>query len=200
MINPQSHLVPMVIEQTPRGERAFDIYSRLLKDNIIFIGTPIDDIVANLVVAQMLFLESEDPDREISLYINSPGGSVTAGMAIYDTMQFVRCPVTTFCIGQCASMAAVLLTAGTKGRRFALPNSRILIHQPHAGGISGQASDIKIAAEEILRLRERINEILAYHTGRAVEQIEKDVDRDRIMSAMQAKEYGLIDQVIKHRE
>jgi ATP-dependent Clp protease protease subunit len=200
MINPQSHLVPMVIEQTPRGERAFDIYSRLLKDNIIFIGTPIDDVVANLVVAQMLFLESEDPDREISLYINSPGGSVTAGMAIYDTMQFVRCPVTTFCIGQCASMAAVLLTAGTKGRRFALPNSRILIHQPHAGGISGQASDIKIAAEEILRLRERINEILAYHTGRPVEQIEKDVDRDRIMSAMQSKEYGLIDQVIKHRE
>jgi len=200
MINPQSHLVPMVIEQTPRGERAFDIYSRLLKDNIIFIGVPIDDIVANLVVAQMLFLESEDPDREISLYINSPGGSVTAGMAIYDTMQFVRCPVTTFCIGQCASMAAVLLTAGTKGRRFALPNSRILIHQPHAGGISGQASDIKIAAEEILRLRERINEILAYHTGKPVEQIEKDVDRDRIMSAMQAKEYGLIDQVIKHRE
>jgi ATP-dependent Clp protease, protease subunit len=200
MINPQSHLVPMVIEQTPRGERAFDIYSRLLKDNIIFIGTPIDDVVANLVVAQMLFLESEDPDREISLYINSPGGSVTAGMAIYDTMQFVRCPVTTFCIGQCASMAAVLLTAGTKGRRFALPNSRILIHQPHAGGISGQASDIKIAAEEILRLRERINEILAYHTGHTVEQIEKDVDRDRIMSAMQSKEYGLIDQVIKHRE
>jgi ATP-dependent Clp protease protease subunit len=200
MINPQSHLVPMVIEQTPRGERAFDIYSRLLKDNIIFIGTPIDDVVANLVVAQMLFLESEDPDREISLYINSPGGSVTAGMAIYDTMQFVRCPVTTFCIGQCASMAAVLLTAGTKGRRFALPNSRILIHQPHAGGISGQASDIKIAAEEILRLRERINEILAYHTNKPVEQIEKDVDRDRIMSAMQAKEYGLIDQVIKHRE
>ena len=200
MINPQSHLVPMVIEQTPRGERAFDIYSRLLKDNIIFIGVPIDDIVANLVVAQLLFLESEDPDREISLYINSPGGSVTAGMAIYDTMQFVRCPVTTFCIGQCASMAAVLLTAGTKGRRFALPNSRILIHQPHAGGISGQASDIKIAAEEILRLRERINEILAYHTNKPVEQIEKDVDRDRIMSAMQAKEYGLIDQVIKHRE
>jgi ATP-dependent Clp protease, protease subunit len=200
MINPQSHLVPMVIEQTPRGERAFDIYSRLLKDNIIFIGTPIDDVVANLVVAQMLFLESEDPDREISLYINSPGGSVTAGMAIYDTMQFVRCPVTTFCIGQCASMAAVLLTAGTKGRRFALPNSRILIHQPHAGGISGQASDIKIAAEEILRLRERINEILAFHTSKPVEQIEKDVDRDRIMSAMQAKEYGLIDQVIKHRE
>lgn len=200
MINPQSHLVPMVVEQTARGERAFDIYSRLLKDNIIFIGTPIDDTVANLVVAQMLFLESEDPDREISLYINSPGGSVTAGMAIYDTMQFVRCPVTTFCIGQCASMAAVLLAAGTKGRRFALPNSRILIHQPSAGGISGQATDIKIAAEEILRLRERLNEILANHTGQTVETIERDVERDRIMSAPQAREYGLIDQVIKHRE
>ena len=176
----------MVIEQTPRGERAFDIYSRLLKDNIIFIGTPIDDVVANLVVAQMLFLESEDPDGKSRFYINSPGGSVTAGMAIYDTMQFVRCPVTTFCIGQCASMAAVLLTAGTKGRRFALPNSRILIHQPHGGNI-GSGSDIKIAAEEILRLRERINEILAYHTGRPVEQIEKDVDRDRIMSAITVK-------------
>ncbi|MGA1367164.1 MAG: ATP-dependent Clp endopeptidase proteolytic subunit ClpP [Blastocatellia bacterium] len=200
MINPQSHLVPMVVEQTARGERAFDIYSRLLKDNIIFIGTPIDDTVANLVVAQMLFLESEDPDREISLYINSPGGSVTAGMAIYDTMQFVRCPVTTFCIGQCASMAAVLLAAGTKGRRFALPNSRILIHQPSAGGISGQATDIKIAAEEILRLRERLNEILAHHTGQSIETIERDVERDRIMSASQAREYGLIDQVIKHRE
>ena len=200
MINPQAHLVPMVVEQTARGERAFDIYSRLLKDNIIFIGTPVDDTVANLVVAQMLFLESEDPDREISLYINSPGGSVTAGMAIYDTMQFVRCPVTTFCIGQCASMGAVLLAAGTKGRRFALPNSRILIHQPSAGGISGQATDIKIAAEEILRLRERLNEILAHHTGQSLETIERDVERDRIMSAMQAKEYGIIDQVIKHRE
>lgn len=200
MINPNAHLVPMVVEQTARGERAFDIYSRLLKDNIIFIGVPIDDIIANLVVAQMLFLESEDPDREISLYINSPGGAVTAGMAIYDTMQFVRCPVTTFCIGQCASMAAVLLAAGTKGRRFALPNSRILIHQPSAGGISGQATDIKIQAEEILRLRERLNEILAFHTGQPVEAIERDVERDRIMGAMQAKEYGIIDQVIKHRE
>jgi ATP-dependent Clp protease, protease subunit len=200
MINPHAHLVPMVVEQTARGERAFDIYSRLLKDNIIFIGVPIDDIIANLVVAQMLFLESEDPDREISLYINSPGGAVTAGMAIYDTMQFVRCPVTTFCIGQCASMAAVLLAAGTKGRRFALPNSRILIHQPSAGGISGQATDIKIQAEEILRLRERLNEILAFHTGQTVETIERDVERDRIMGAMQAKEYGIIDQVIKHRE
>ncbi len=200
MINPNAHLVPMVVEQTARGERAFDIYSRLLKDNIIFIGVPIDDIIANLVVAQMLFLESEDPDREISLYINSPGGAVTAGMAIYDTMQFVRCPVTTFCIGQCASMAAVLLAAGTKGRRFALPNSRILIHQPSAGGISGQATDIKIQAEEILRLRERLNEILAFHTGQTVEAIERDVERDRIMGASQAKEYGIIDQVIKHRE
>jgi ATP-dependent Clp protease protease subunit len=201
IINPSSsYYPPTVIEQTPRGERAYDIYSRLLKDNIIFVGTPIDDTVANLVVAQLLFLESEDPDREISLYINSPGGSVTAGLAIYDTMQFVRCPVTTFCVGQCASMAAVLLAAGTQGRRFALPNSRILIHQPHAGGISGQASDIKIAAEEILRLRERLNEILALHTGKSLEQIEKDVDRDRILSAAQAKEYGLIDLVIKHRE
>ena len=201
IINPSSsYYPPTVIEQTPRGERAYDIYSRLLKDNIIFIGTPIDDTVANLGVAQLLFLESEDPDREISLYINSPGGSVTAGMAIYDTMQFVRCPVTTFCVGQCASMAAVLLAAGTHGRRFALPNSRILIHQPHAGGISGQASDIKIQAEEILRMRERLNEILALHSGKSLEQIEKDVDRDRIMSAAQAKEYGLIDLVIKHRE
>lgn len=202
MINPTNNYVPIpyVIEQTPRGERHFDIYSRLLKDNIIFIGTPIDDMVANLIVAQLLFLESEDPDREISVYINSPGGSVTAGLAIYDTMQFVRCPVTTFCVGQCASMAAVLLAAGTNGRRFALPNSRILIHQPHAGGISGQASDIKIQAEEIIRMRERLNEILALHTGKSIEQIEKDVDRDRIMSSMQAKEYGIIDQVIKHRE
>ncbi|MEP7337744.1 MAG: ATP-dependent Clp protease proteolytic subunit [Acidobacteriota bacterium] len=201
IINPSSsYYPPTVIEQTPRGERAYDIYSRLLKDNIIFVGTPIDDNVANLVVAQLLFLESEDPDREISLYINSPGGSVTAGLAIYDTMQFVRCPVTTFCVGQCASMAAVLLAAGTQGRRFALPNSRILIHQPHAGGISGQASDIKIAAEEILRMRERLNEILALHSGKSLDQIEKDVDRDRIMSAAQAKEYGLIDLVIKHRE
>ena len=190
----------MVVEQTPRGERAFDIYSRLLKENIIFIGTPIDDIVANLIVAQLLFLESEDPDRDISLYINSPGGSVTSGMAIYDTIQFVRCPVSTICVGQCASMAAVLLAAGTKGKRFALPNSRILIHQPHAGGIGGQATDIDIAAKEILRMRERLNEILAHHTGKAVEQIERDVERDRIMSSVQAKEYGIIDQVIKHRE
>ena len=201
MTNPtSSYYPPTVIEQTPRGERAYDIYSRLRKDNIIFIGTPIDDTVANLVVAQLLFLQSEDPDREISLYINSPGGSVTAGLAIYDTMQFVRCPVSTFCVGQCASMAAILLAAGSKGRRFALPNSRILIHQPHAGGISGQASDIKIAAEEIIRMRQRLNEILAEHTGNPLDQIEKDVDRDRIMSAMQAKEYGIVDLVIKQRE
>ena len=193
-------LIPMVIEQSGRGERAYDIYSRLLKERVVFLVGPVTEVTANLIVAQLLFLESENPDKDIFFYINSPGGSVSAGLAVYDTMQFVRCPVTTFCIGQCASMAAVLLTAGTKGRRFALPNSRILIHQPHAGGISGQASDIKIAAEEILRLRERINEILAYHTNKPVEQIEKDVDRDRIMSAMQAKEYGLIDQVIKHRE
>jgi ATP-dependent Clp protease, protease subunit len=199
MINSQAY-VPYVVEQTSRGERITDIFSRLLKDNIIFLGTPIDDMVSNLIVAQMLFLESEDPDREISLYINSPGGAVTAGLAIYDTMQFVKNPVTTFCIGQCASMAAVLLAAGTPGRRFALPNSRILIHQPHAGGIGGQATDIDIAAKEILRMRERLNGILATHTGRAVEQIEKDVDRDRIMSADQSKEYGLIDLVIAHRE
>lgn len=199
MINSQAY-VPYVVEQTSRGERITDIFSRLLKDNIIFLGTPIDDMVANLIVAQMLFLESEDPDREISLYINSPGGVVTSGMAIYDTMQFVKNPVTTFCIGQCASMASVLLAAGTPGRRFALPNSRILIHQPHAGGIGGQATDIDIQAKEILRMRERINEILSSHTGKPVEQIEKDVDRDRIMSADQAKEYGLIDMVIAHRE
>ncbi len=200
MIEPHGHLVPMVVEQTARGERAFDIYSRLLKEHIIFIGTPIDDTIANLVVAQLLFLESEDPDRDISLYINSPGGSITAGMAIYDTIQFVRSPITTICVGQCASMGAILLASGTKGKRFALPNSRILIHQPSAGGISGQATDIKIAAEEIIRTRENLNHILATHTGQPVEQIEKDVERDRIMTAAQAKEYGLIDLVIKHRE
>jgi ATP-dependent Clp protease protease subunit len=200
MANPYAHLVPMVVEQTARGERAFDIYSRLLKENIIFIGTPIDDTVANLVVAQLLFLESEDPDKEIQLYINSPGGSVTSGMAIYDTMQFVRAPISTLCIGQCASMAAVLLAAGAKGKRYALPNSRILIHQPSAGGIGGQATDIKIAAEEILRMRARLNDILASHTGQSVEQIERDVERDFIMSADQAREYGIVDMVIKHRE
>ena len=197
---PYAGLIPMVVEQTSRGERAYDIYSRLLRDNIIFVGYPIDDGVANLITAQLLFLEAENPERDIWLYINSPGGSITAGMAIYDTMQFVRSPITTICVGQCASMGAVLLAAGTKGKRFALPNSRVLIHQPSAGGISGQATDIKIAAEEIIRMRERLNEIMASHTGQPVDQIEKDVERDRIMTADQAREYGIIDQVIKHRE
>jgi ATP-dependent Clp protease protease subunit len=192
-------LVPMVVEQTARGERAFDIYSRLLKDNIIFLGTPIDDMIANLVVAQLLFLEAEDPDRDISLYINSPGGSITAGMAIYDTMQFIKPDVTTICIGQCASMGAMLLTAGAAGKRYALPNSRVLIHQP-SGGAQGQATDIRIQAEEILRMRKLTSEILAHHTGQTIERIERDVERDLIMSPMQAKEYGLIDQVIAHRE
>jgi ATP-dependent Clp protease, protease subunit len=192
-------LVPMVVEQTARGERAFDIYSRLLKDNIIFLGTPIDDMIANLVVAQLLFLEAEDPDRDISLYINSPGGSITAGMAIYDTMQFIKPDVTTICIGQCASMGAMLLTAGAAGKRYALPNSRILIHQP-SGGAQGQATDIRIQAEEILRMRRLTSEILAKHTGQTLDRIERDVERDLIMSPLQAKEYGLLDQVIAHRE
>ncbi|HLM61579.1 MAG TPA: ATP-dependent Clp endopeptidase proteolytic subunit ClpP [Pyrinomonadaceae bacterium] len=192
-------LVPMVVEQTSRGERAFDIYSRLLKDSIIFIGTPIDDTVANLIVAQLLFLEAEDPERDINLYINSPGGSITAGMGIYDTMQFIRNDVTTICVGQCASMGALLLTAGTKGKRFALPHSRILIHQP-SGGASGQASDVKIMAEEILRMREMTSRIISHHSGQPFEQVELDVERDRIMSPIQAKEYGLIDEVIEHRE
>ena len=194
-------LVPMVVEQTSRGERAFDIYSRLLKDNLIFIGTPIDDTIANLVVAQLLFLEAEDPEKDINLYINSPGGSITAGMAIYDTMQFIRPDVVTICLGQCASMGALLLTAGAKGKRFALPNSRILIHQPSiSGGIGGQATDVKIQAEEIIRMRELTSSIIARHTGQSFEQVERDVERDRIMSAMQAKEYGLIDEVITHRQ
>jgi ATP-dependent Clp protease protease subunit len=192
-------LVPMVVEQTSRGERAFDIYSRLLKDSIIFIGTPIDDTIANLIVAQLLFLEAEDPERDINLYINSPGGSITAGMAIYDTMQFIKNDVTTICIGQCASMGALLLTAGTKGKRFALPNSRILIHQP-SGGAQGQATDVRIMAEEILRMREMTSRLLAFHSGQNFEQVEKDVERDRILSPLQAKEYGLIDEVIEHRE
>jgi ATP-dependent Clp protease protease subunit len=189
----------MVVEQTSRGERAFDIYSRLLKDNIIFLGTPIDDQISNLIVAQLLFLEAEDPEKDINVYINSPGGSITAGMAIYDTMQFIRPDVTTICVGQCASMAALLLAAGAKGKRFALPNSRILIHQP-SGGSQGQATDIRIQAEEILRMRELTSQIIAKHTGQTYERIERDVERDKIMSAMQAKEYGLIDEVIAHRE
>ena len=193
-------LVPMVVEQTNRGERAYDIYSRLLKDNIIFIGTPIDDHVANLVTAQLLFLEAEDPEKDISLYINSPGGSITAGMAIYDTIQFVRPNVVTICVGQAASIAALLLTAGAPKKRFSLPNSRILIHQPWMSGFSGQATDIDIHAKEILRMRTVINGLLAQHSGQSVEKIEKDVERDFIMSSTQAKDYGLIDEIItKHR-
>ena len=193
-------LVPMVVEQTNRGERAYDIYSRLLKDNIIFLGTPIDDNVANLVTAQLLFLEAEDPEKDISLYVNSPGGSISAGMAIYDTMQFIRPDVTTICLGQAASMGALLLAAGTPGKRFALPNSRILIHQPSLSGLAGQATDIDIHAREILRLRESMNQILATHTGQSIERIQKDVERDYIMTAAQAKEYGIVDQVISKKE
>ncbi|HSA93140.1 MAG TPA: ATP-dependent Clp endopeptidase proteolytic subunit ClpP [Terriglobales bacterium] len=192
-------LVPMVVEQTGRGERAYDIYSRLLRDNIIFIGSSIDDNVANLVTAQLLFLAAEDPEKDIQLYINSPGGVITAGMAIYDTMQFVRPNVTTICIGQAASMAAVLLAAGTPGKRFALPNARILIHQPSMGGLSGQASDIDIHAREILRMREVLNQVLSKHTGQKLDKVERDVERDFIMSAGQAKEYGIVDDIIyKH--
>jgi ATP-dependent Clp protease, protease subunit len=193
-------LIPMVVEQTNRGERAYDIYSRLLKDNIIFLGTPIDDAVANLVTAQLLFLEAEDPEKDISLYINSPGGSISAGMAIYDTMQFIRPDVTTICVGQAASMGALLLAAGSPGKRFTLPNSRILIHQPSMSGLAGQATDIDIHAREILRLRESMNQILAKHTGQQLERIQRDVDRDYIMTAEQAKEYGLVDQVIFRKE
>jgi ATP-dependent Clp protease protease subunit len=192
----------MVVEQTSRGERAYDIYSRLLRDNIIFIGTPIDDTIANLVIAQLLFLEAEDPEKDIQLYINSPGGSITAGMAIYDTMQFVRPDVMTICCGQAASMGALLLCAGAKGKRFALPTSRILIHQPliMGGGISGQATDIDIQAREILRMREIMNQLIAKHTGQRLEKVEKDVERDFIMNAQQSKEYGIIDDIIyKHK-
>jgi ATP-dependent Clp protease protease subunit len=186
----------MVIEQTSRGERAYDIYSRLLRDNIIFIGTPIDDTIANLVIAQMLFLAAEDPEKDIQLYINSPGGSITAGMAIYDTMQFVKNDVQTICIGQAASMAAVLLAAGTGKKRFALPNSRILIHQPLMSGLSGQATEIDIHAREILRMREIMNQIMSKHTGQRLDKVEKDVERDFIMNASQAREYGIVDDII----
>ncbi len=192
-------LIPMVVEQTNRGERAYDIYSRLLKDNIIFIGDAIDDHISNLVIAQLLFLEAEDPDRDISIYINSPGGSVTAGLAIYDTIQFVRPDISTICIGQAASMAAVLLSAGTSKKRFALPNSRVILHQP-MGGFQGQASDIDIHAREILRIRNRLNQILVKHTGQQMDIIERDCDRDFIMTAEQSMEYGVIDQVIHIRE
>jgi ATP-dependent Clp protease, protease subunit len=192
-------LVPMVVEQTNRGERAYDIFSRLLKDNIIFIGTPIDDTVANLVIAQMLFLEAEDPDKDILLYINSPGGVITAGLAIYDTMQYVRPDVQTLCIGQAASIAAVLLAAGAKGKRASLPNSRILIHQPWMSGLGGQATDIALAAKEILRQRERINEIMVLHTGQTTKRIQEDTERDYIMSPDEGKEYGIIDDVLRKR-
>ena len=195
----KSQLVPMVVEQTSRGERAYDIYSRLLKDSIIFIGSPIDDGLANLVIAQMLFLEAEDPERDIMLYINSPGGVISAGLAIYDTMQFIKPDVQTTCIGQAASMAAVLLSAGAPKKRFSLPNSRIVIHQPLMTGLGGQATDIDIHAKEILRTRERLNEILAHHTGQSLERIGEDTERDYIMSAEQGREYGIIDDVISER-
>jgi len=192
-------LVPMVVEQTSRGERAYDIFSRLLKDRIIFVGTPIDDVGANLVIAQLLFLEAEDPDKDIHVYINSPGGSVTASLAIYDTMQFVKPAIETICMGQAASGAALLLAAGTKGKRMALPHSRIMIHQPY-GGAQGQAVDIQIQAKEILRMREELNRILSHHTGQSVERVEKDSDRDYFMSPEEAKEYGLVDEVIFYRD
>jgi ATP-dependent Clp protease protease subunit len=189
----------MVIEQTSKGERAYDIYSRLLKDRIVFLGTVITDEVANLLIAQMLFLESEDPDKDINFYINSPGGSVSAGMAVYDTMQYIKPDITTVCIGQAASMGALLLAAGSKKKRYSLPNSRIMIHQP-MGGVQGQASDIKIQAEEIIRLRGRLNQILAFHTGKDLKQVEKDTDRDFFMSGEEAKKYGIIDYVINNRD
>ena len=193
-------LIPMVVEQTNRGERAYDIYSRLLRDSIIFIGTAIDDNVANVVTAQLLYLEAEDPERDISLYINSPGGSITGGLAIYDTVQFIRPDVTTICIGQAASMAAVLLAAGAPKKRFALPNSRIMIHQPWMGGLQGQATEIEIHAKEILRMRSILNDILAHHSKQPLERIEKDVERDYIMSPEQSKDYGIIDEVISKRQ
>ena len=193
------YLVPMVIEQTGRGERAYDIYSRLLKDRIIFIGTPIDDTISNLIIAQILFMQMEDASKDINVYINTPGGSVTAGLAIYDTMQFVKCDVSTYCVGQAASMGALLLTAGTKGKRYSLPHARVMIHQPW-GGAQGSASDISIHAKEILKLKEELSRILAKHTGQPLERIEKDSDRDFFMSAREAKEYGLVDQVIESKE
>jgi ATP-dependent Clp protease protease subunit len=191
--------MPMVIEQTHRGERAYDIYSRLLKDRIVFLGTPIDDDVANVVIAQLLFLESEDPDKDIHVYINSPGGSVTAGLAIYDTMQYVKAPVSTICLGQAASMGAFLLAGGQKGKRFAVPNARIMIHQP-MGGFQGQATDIEIQTREILRLKSRLNELMAANTGQPLDRIQRDTDRDYFMGAVEAKEYGLIDEVFVRRK
>jgi len=195
----RNYLVPTVIEQTNRGERAFDIYSRLLKERIIFLGTPIDDTISNLMIAQLLHLESEDPDKDISVYVNSPGGEITALFAIYDTMQYIKPDVQTICVGQAASAAAVLLTAGAKGKRYALPHARILIHQPH-GGASGQAVDIEIQAKEIIRMRELLDEIMAHHTGQPVEKVAHDTDRDFIMSAVEAQSYGIVDEVISNRE
>ncbi len=192
-------LVPMVVEQSTRGERAYDIFSRLLKDRIIFIGTIVDDTIANLVIAQMLFLQMEDPDKDINIYINSPGGAVTSGLAIYDTMQFVKPDVSTYCMGQATSMGALLLAAGTKGKRYALPHARVMIHQPW-GGIRGAATDISIQAKEILTLREKINSILSKHTGQSVDKIQKDTDRDFFMSADEAKEYGIVDEVIRGKK
>ena len=192
------NLIPMVVEQSPRGERAYDIYSRLLKERIIFLGTPVTDEIASLVIAQMLFLEAEDPDKDITFYVNSPGGVVTAGLAIYDTMRYVRCDIVTLCMGQAASMGALLLAAGTKGKRYALPNSRILIHQP-MGGFQGQATDIDIHAQEILRMRSDLNKILAQHTGQNIRKIKKDTERDYFMNAEEAKKYGIIDKVLKKR-
>jgi ATP-dependent Clp protease protease subunit len=197
--NPRAALIPYVIEQSPRGERSFDIYSRLLNDRIVFLGEAIDDHVANVVVAQLLHLESDDPEKDISLYINSPGGVITSGLAIYDTMQFIKCDVSTICIGQCASMAAVLLAAGAKGKRFALPNSRVMIHQP-SGGAQGQQTEIEIAAREIQYARERLNKILANHTGQELERIHVDTERDNFMDAEAAKEYGLVDEVFYERD
>ncbi len=193
-------LIPMVVEQTSRGERAYDIYSRLLKDNVIFLGQPIDDTVSNLIIAQMLFLEAENPEKDISIYINSPGGSITAGLAIYDTMQYVKPDIATICIGQAASMAAVLLAAGKKSKRYALPNSRVLIHQPWMQGLGGQATDIDIHAKDILRQRQRLNEILASHSGQEIDKIARDTDRDYILQAADAVEYGIVDQVIAKRD
>ena len=200
MIERALNLVPMVVEQTARGERAYDIYSRLLKERVIFVVGPVDDYMANIVVAQLLFLESENPDKDISLYINSPGGVVTAGLAIYDTMQFIKPHVATLCIGQAASAAAVLLAAGEKGKRFALPNSRVLIHQPEVGGLGGQAVDIEIHAKEILRMRALLDKILADHSGQSLEKVSHDTDRDFIMNSEQAKAYGIIDEIIRARE
>ena len=194
-----NQLVPMVVEQTPRGERAFDIYSRLLKERVIFITGPIEDYMANLIVAQLLFLEAENPDKDINVYINSPGGSITSGMSIYDTMTYIKPDISTLCIGQAASMGAILLAGGTSGKRFALPNSRIMIHQP-LGGFQGQASDFEIQAKEILSMKKKLNEILAFHAGKEVDQLEKDTERDNFMNGEEAKDYGLIDKVISERE